>query len=565
MGEPEATPGTQGADATSGLPDWARELITLYESNAYTQFILSGNVHDRIVLPVGPRPEVRSLVEFLLRVLLPGFDVILSYDLGNGIRVRRGESRFKEWRFVREHGDLPRTPRPAIEVLSHYFRHCARLSEQQGQRTQVACVVADANLVAPNVPGGINYDLGALALMMRDWSTDEPFWKFPFASFLITENQSDLHALLQNNPRAAHIEVPLPGEAQMAEALGIFGRRYPEALGAYPDPRVPAASLAGATLAAVEGLLKTREFQREPLGDGDLVTLKKELVERDCNGLIEFVEPDRSLADFHGQPGVVDWFRKDLALWSQGELQAMPMGYLLCGPVGTGKTYLAECLAGEAAVPVVKLKNFRDKWVGSTEANLERIFRLLHALGRCFVFVDEADQALGRRAGSGGDAGVSGRVYSMMADEMSDTRNRGRIVWILASSRPDLIEVDLKRPGRVDVKIPLFPASTAREGFELIRALCRKRGIEVGEAAYEALADQIPQRVTPGSAEALAVKVYRTVRIEGAAPEQALADCLADYRHPVSPEVIEFQMRLAIREASDRDFIPAAFRHLEEE
>ena len=45
----------------------------------------------------------------------------------------------------------------------------------------------------------------------------------------------------------------------------------------------------------------------------------------------------------------------------------MPMGYLLCGPVGTGKTYTAECLAGEAGVPVVKLKNFRDKWVGSTE------------------------------------------------------------------------------------------------------------------------------------------------------------------------------------------------------
>ena len=52
----------------------------------------------------------------------------------------------------------------------------------------------------------------------------------------------------------------------------------------------------------------------------------------------------------------------------------------------------------------------------------------------------------------------------MMAKEMSNTENRGRILWILASSRPDLIEVDLKRPGRVDVKIPLFPASDAAEG-----------------------------------------------------------------------------------------------------
>src|ERR1700721_666642 len=147
----------------------------------------------------------------------------------------------------------------------------------------------------------------------------------------------------------------------------------------------------------------------------------------------------------------------------------MPMGYLLCGPVGTGKTYTPECPPGEAGVPGVKLKNFRDKWVGSTEGNLERIFRLLHALGRCFVFIDEADQALGKRNSQADDGGISGRVYSMIAEEMSNTANRGKLIWVLASSRPDLIEVDLKRPGRIDVKIPLFPTATPAEGLELIR------------------------------------------------------------------------------------------------
>src|ERR1700746_2167063 len=113
---------------------------------------------------------------------------------------------------------------------------------------------------------------------------------------------------------------------------------------------------------------------------------------------------------------------------------------------------MVECLAGEARVPVVKLKNFRDKWVGSTEGNLERIFRLLQALGRCYVFVDEADQAIGRRDSSSGDSGISGRIYSMLAEEMGSSTSRGKLIWILASSRPDLIEVDLKRPGRIDVR-----------------------------------------------------------------------------------------------------------------
>lgn len=77
-----------------------------------------------------------------------------------------------------------------------------------------------------------------------------------------------------------------------------------------------------------------------------------------------------------------------------------------------------ECLAGEACVPVVKMKNFRDKWVGGSEGNLEKIFRLIHALDRCYVFIDEADQSLGQRDASSGDSGISGRIYSMLAEEM---------------------------------------------------------------------------------------------------------------------------------------------------
>ena len=172
------------------------------------------------------------------------------------------------------------------------------------------------------------------------------------------------------------------------------------------------------------------------------------------------------------------------------------MGYLLCGPVGTGKTFLVECLAGEAGVPVVKLKNFRDRWVGSSEGNLEKIFRLVRALGRCMVFIDEADQSLGRRESGSGDSGLSGRLYSMIAQEMADTANRGRVLWMLASSRPDLIEVDLKRPGRVDVKVPLLPTSTQAESAaldrrtrEALRAGADRRATRDADAAHADAAD----------------------------------------------------------------------------
>jgi SpoVK/Ycf46/Vps4 family AAA+-type ATPase len=235
------------------------------------------------------------------------------------------------------------------------------------------------------------------------------------------------------------------------------------------------------------------------------------------------------------------------------------MGYLLCGPVGTGKTFLVECLAGEAGVPVVKLKNFRDRWVGSSEGNLEKIFRLVRALGRCMVFIDEADQSLGRRDSGSGDSGLSGRLYSMIAQEMSDTANRGRVLWLLASSRPDLIEVDLKRPGRVDVKVPLLPTSTQAESAALIGVLAKRYGLSLTDAQLAAATPRMPTLLTPGAAEALVVKAYRHSRTENVGADAALEACLTGYQNPVPADVLEFQMRIAIREATDLAFVPPAF------
>src|SRR5260221_6133663 len=62
----------------------------------------------------------------------------------------------------------------------------------------------------------------------------------------------------------------------------------------------------------------------------------------------------------------------------------------------------------------------------------------------------------------------------MVASEMSRPENRGRVIWVLASSRPDLIEVDLKRPGRVDLKVPIFPTSSPEEGYQLLRSLAKR-------------------------------------------------------------------------------------------
>ena len=540
------------------LPSWASEVSARYQSGAANQFVLHGNVEDRFVLP--DSSGLGSLSEFLLSALLARFDVVLSYDLGNGIRIERGREIFAQWPAYKANPTLPREPRPALEALGHYGRFAANLKRIGQLAPQIAVVIEAAQLVAPQGQA-IDPETGALALLLREWSLDSLLLESPFASFLVSENLNDLNALVAANPRAATFKIPLPSPREMESALQILAPKYPTALKNFSGDLIGfAAQLAGATLSSVENLLKTREFANSPLEPSDLVSLKKQLIEADAGGLIEFVESSRTLEDYSGAPAVKKWLRGDIELWRQGEVAALPMGYLFCGPVGTGKTYLVECLAGEAGVPVVKIKNFRDKWIGSTEGNLEKIFRLIGALGRCYVFIDEADQALGKRESGSGDSGLSGRVYGMFAAEMSRGSNRGKIIWILATSRPDLIEVDLKRPGRIDVKIPLFPATTPEEAFDLLRNLMKRREMEIPKSALKSLKADLPGLLTPGAAEALAVKVYRAHKVEKLEPLAALKASLKDYRPPVAPEVLGAQIALAIGEATDAEFIPAALR-----
>jgi len=545
------------------IPRWASDVVGSYESGASGCFILHGNVNDRLLVPDGENVSLGSLQEFVMEALLPRFNVVLSYDPGQGLRVERGGKTFSQWPSVMDDMNLPDAPLAAVRTLTHYLKYCKNLQAVGAESPKVAVIIRQAHLICPALPNAHSHELNAMASILRSWAAEMRMQEHGQAAFLISENLNGLHPLVARSPRVSEVEVPLPSGDEITKALEILYERCPNALvNLRDDLAMSAKRLTGSTLSSVEILLLRREHEKKPLEENDLAELKRTLVERDCGGLIGFVEPDRDFNGVIGLDGVKKWLRQDIKLWQKDDLESMPMGYLFCGPVGTGKTYLVECLAGEAGVPVVTLKNFRDRWVGSTEENLEKIFSLLHALGRCIVFIDEADQALGRRASGSGDSGVSSRVYSMMAKEMSDTRNRGKILWVLASSRPDLIEVDLKRPGRIDVKVPLFPCVDAYQGWSLLSALCKRRGVEIqlDEEQENVIIQQIPELLTPGSAEAIAVKARRKMISDSCSPLEALQNCLIDYLPPISPSVIQSQIQLAVEEASDASFIPDIFR-----
>jgi len=541
--------------APQNAPEWASALAVLFESGASGQFILYGNVHDRV--PVGG--HLVAVDRYIQDELLDGFTVVFSYDLGNGLTAERGGERLSEW-VPSAMRSIPTEPLESIRFINRYLRYLANLRNLgRREEVKVAVIVRGVDQLLP--ADGKGYEHGSLTSLIREWGSGAPFTQLPFASLLIADNITDLEPLVAFSPQASQVRVPLPSATELRSALALLQKQYIRTIPPETNLDLLAAAMTGVSVSTLEQLTKVRAHRNEVLQASDLAGLKKDMVEQDAPGLVEYIETKRTLDDYHGQDALKEWLRQDVVLWRTNDLRALPMGYLLCGPVGTGKTFLVECLAGEAGVPVVKLKNFREKWVGSSEGNLEKIFRLMRALGRCIVFIDEADQTLGRRESGTGDSGLSGRLYSMIAQAMSDTSNRGKIVWVLASSRPDLIETDLKRPGRVDLKVPILPTTTRAESGGLIGALARRFDLVITPEEMQQLEPQLPTLLTPGAAEALVVKAYRVVRTTGMPAAAALAKCLDGYQNPVPKDVLENQMRLAVREATDLSFVPEALRH----
>src|SRR6185503_13743473 len=280
------------------------------------------------------------------------------------------------------------------------------------------------------------------------------------------------------------------------------------------------------------------------------------LIERQCRGLLEFIEPKWTMDVLVGHAPVKQRLREDAQLLKRGDTETLPMGYLVCGPVGTGKTFLAQCMAGEIGIPCVTLKNFRSKYVGETEGNLERVLTVLRAMGPVVVVIDEADAALGNR-GQEGDSGTSSRVFSMIAAQMGDTRYRGQIIWMLLTCRPDLLPIDLKRQGRAEVHIPLFYPATESETKGMFVAMATKMGAELSAEDIP----EIPQRgkLSGADIEGIVGRALRQSLLAGKdrVTREALAEVVAGFLPSTEGLEKELQESAAILECTDRQFLPA--------
>jgi SpoVK/Ycf46/Vps4 family AAA+-type ATPase len=401
---------------------------------------------------------------------------------------------------------------------------------------------------------------GTRLVRLLSWAQNPYIKRHNIAFCLLCDQLAEINERLIGSAHVATLEVAMPGAAAREE-FATWYDSHDGKLGNLTDftPKQLADLTAGLNLVNLERLLARAAQSGQKLDALALKRLKKGLIERQARGLVEFVEPPYTLDDFVGNDAVKHRLADDAALLAKGRLDAAPMGYLICGPVGTGKTYLAECFAGSVGIACVKLRNFRSKYVGETEGNLEQILNVLRAMGPVVVVIDEADAALGNREG-GGDSGTSSRVFSMIASQMGDTRYRGKLIWMLLTSRPDLLPIDLKRQGRAEVHLPLFSPSDDGEIEFMIKVMARKNKVSLEAGAVPA--GLAGRELSGADIESIVLSAKRLALTQGrdGLTRQDLDGALNDFIPSAQGLEKEKQELAAVLECTSMSFLPEQWR-----
>ena len=598
------------------LPAWAEDLRRRYLRGEASMFVLHGNVYD--VALCGRR--MMALTEFLTDVLLKDSkETIAVYNVATGARFSKRTTGV--------------TGLEDLLLATEKEKVFAAFERLLIGSTKTAVIMEYAEAIAP--AGDPNFqsesDRAAVVTLHR-WSSLPEIERGDNVVLLISENLTELAPKLISNPKVAVVEVPMPDHATRLEAARLADSRLTDKdceryagmtaglkaiqIASILTPQPSAEEELADREAFITGLLGggadaagrahklaalTSNMNRDeikelvaptattPAPDPDLPTpyelarkeadrliakRKREILERECFGLVEFVEPAHGFDVVGGMEEV----KKDLLVIAEsireGRTSRVPMGILFTGPMGTGKTFVAEAFAKECGLTTIKLKNFRSKWVGATEGNLEKILNVIRAIGQVVVIIDEGDRAFGNTDGEG-DGGTSSRVIARIKEFMSDTSNRGRILFLVMTNRPDKLDVDLKRAGRLDRKIPFLYVQTAEEVELVAKALLRKNKIKT-DVDLATIRDGFSSKLVGYSnadIEAVLLLANEDAARESAGDgqestgdppvlEQHFLRAAVDYFPSRDVELLDYMELLAVFESSSRRLLPAKYANL---
>ena len=554
------------------LPVWAQELATKYGSKTANLYLLHGNIRD--FLPHERKEGEFSFTrvqDYISEILFGNRDIIAYYDLSNGVT-------FCDPQMEQEYlGAVPKfainpdvdksdfvsnDPKISFPYLEKYF--LSRIPKDKKNKCRMVFIIDFAEQIVP--AGDLirlsDTDRYCMVTFSR-WATDPKFINGDISIILLTENLADISSRLTSSPSTVKISVPFPDIKIRESYLRSKEKESRLLLDRGLTPEKLAAITSGLNLMNLNRLAAESYEKDEPLSLEFMRQKKKEIIENEAGGLLEFMETSYDLSHVSGHDFVKKRFKNAAKAIKKGRPDVLPMGYLIAGPVGTGKSFMVNAFAGEIGIPMVKFRNFRTKWQGETESNLERVLNILIAMSPVGVMIDEADAFLGDRDQEG-DSGTSNRVFAQIASFMGNTEYRGKIIWFLITCRPDLIPIDLKRQGRAEEHLALFYPESDKDREDLFKTLVRKLDLDIRNFSVSDLFKKYNHEYSGADLEAVLVRAKLLAALEDRifVKREDMEEAMSDFVPAAYPHEVELQNLVAVLECTSKEMIPTRFQKL---
>lgn len=148
-------------------------------------------------------------------------------------------------------------------------------------------------------------------------------------------------------------------------------------------------------------------------------------------------------------------------------------GILLYGYPGCGKTLLASAIAGQCGLNFISIKGpeILNKYIGASEQSVRELFERAQAAKPCILFFDEFDSIAPKRGHD--STGVTDRVVNQMLTQMDGAEGLDGVYVLAATSRPDLIDSALLRPGRLDKSV-ICDMPNYEDRLDILRSITTK-------------------------------------------------------------------------------------------
>ncbi|MDE0637571.1 MAG: ATP-binding protein [Candidatus Poribacteria bacterium] len=579
----------------------------LINSGTSRSIVLHGNIHDLFFVEESEEEDYIPLLPFLTQSWdVPGF-LLIVYELNGPLRFLRQTDReklekaFYAWRghtessqrkttslfalpnrpehsnptadksldssdglFEQYLNDAIGSPTLAFELLRQ-FCLISRARDVHGEKLlseKLLIIIEATDMLLPEGEiRSLNLADRHRISIVQDWISDSDFMKATDTAVFIAESKSLINSRIMRLPQVVDVEIQSPQVEERRHFISWFNRTQKpvnKELNLWGSQSQLAVLTAGLSIQALRQLLVSACYSGEKLRPDNVIEKVSEFIQTQLGeDVVEFKKPAHTLKDIVGNQKLIGFLRTQIIprLTSTGKDSIS--GLSVCGPIGSGKTFIFEGLAGELDIPVLVLKNIRSMWFGQTDVIFERLRRLLMALVNVLIFVDEADTQFGDvgRDAHATERRLTGKIQAMM----SDPQLRGNITWLLMTARIYNLSPDLRREGRVgDIVIPVLdPTGEDRETF-LRWTLSNVFSDEIPDEAFKLLLS-LTEGYSAASFASLRADLEAAKNRNGKLSIDEIVDVISDRILPNIGPIRQYQTLQAFLNCTRKSLLPGDY------